>query len=380
MHLAIICGVLDAQRPIGAQTIALVNDLVERDYHVSLFALSGVVDELDPRVDLIVAGSTPRRTWLAMLRYPRWVNQALANARPDCTISLLSTVPAMIMVPMTGTMRSRSRIKRSLRPGVLGQLIERLNDLQPWVASAQLLERRAMSSDTVQAFIAISPLIKTHLQADRPERELSIELASISQPTQMIRAEQALQLRGQLARAWGISGDSYWVVFPFVDAELDGFETLLRAVKPLIEQGVDAVVQLAGPTRYTHLAWIGQLRLRDRVRFVGETGMLQELMAASDLIVCPTSHDPSGWALRTALGHGKPIVTTTASGVAEDVSAAGGSVLSCPAQPVALLEAIREQHARWVRGGAVEKAPESPHEPPLAQVIDRWVQRQNEPA
>ncbi len=382
MHLAIICGVLDAQQPVGAQTIALANGLVERGYRITLFSLSGKDEGLDSRVDLIVAGVKPRRVWLAMIRYPRWLTQALANTKPDHTISMLSTVPATIMVPLAGTLRARSRTRRNLRSGILNQLLERLIDLRPSIASAHLLEHRAMSRDTVKTYIAISQQLKAQLQADLMGKEVPIELASITQPEQRVKVDRASQLRQQLARAWGLSSDSYWIVFPFVNAHLDGVETMLRAVKPLIEQGVDAVLLMAGPSRYTHLVWIGQLGLRDRVRFMGKTGLLQELISASDLIACPTSHDPAGWAVRPALGLSKPIITTTACGVADEVSKAGGSVLASPAQPVALLAAIRQQHAHWEGGGTVDgvKPAESPQTPVLAQFIDHWVQLQGEPA
>lgn len=381
MHLALICGTLDAQQPAGTQTIMLANDLVERGYRVTLLALSGSGDELDPRVDLLVAGPRPRWLWLGLLRYQRWVTTTLDNVKPDGTISLLSTMPANVMAPLTGTVRARSRVQRNLRSGILGQLVQRLCDLRPSIAAAHLLERRAMSRDTVQTFIAITEPIKAQLQLDRPGNDIPIECASIPIPEQQLDPTRASQLREQLARAWGLSSNRYWVVFPFVDAQLDGFEPMLRAVKPAIEQGIDATLLLAGPTRYTHMAWIGQLGLRDRVRFVGQTDMLQELMSASDLIVCPTSHDPAGWAVRSAVGLGKPIITTAACGIAQEVSSSGGGVLASPTQPQALLEAIRDQHARWESGGGSSHTdrPDSPQAPTLAQVIDRWAQLRDAP-
>lgn len=381
-HLAIICGALDAQQPAGAQVIGFANDLAEHGYRVTLFALSGAGDELDPRVDLMVAGSRPRATWLAMFRYRCWLTRAIANAQVDSTISTISTVPATIMMPFNGTAFSRSRVKRSLRPGIVGQLIGRLSDLRPNTALTHLLERRAMSSSAVQTMIAISPPIKDQLQTDLKKQTLPITLARLPQPKQRVTTERAAQLREQLARAWGISHKSYWIVLPFVDARLGGFESMLRAAKPLIEQGVDAVLLLAGPTRYTHLVWIGQLGLREHVRLVGTTSMAQELMSASDLVVSPTSYDPAGWAVRPALALGKPIVTTTACGVAKEVSMAGGSVLSAPAEPDALLKAIRDQYARWDSGPMNPSSDtlEPSQEPNLVQAIDQWAQQRDSPA
>lgn len=145
---------------------------------------------------------------------------------------------------------------------------------------------------------------------------------------------------------------------------------MVRAFKPLIEQGVDAVLLLVGPSQYTHLAWIGQLGLRKHVRFVGKTARLDELIAASDLIASPTNDDPVGWAIRPALTSGKPIVTTTACDLAEDIRQQGGTVLPAPADPQALVQAIREHHRCWQDGETVPQSPRTPTDPPLIDVIE----------
>lgn len=148
---------------------------------------------------------------------------------------------------------------------------------------------------------------------------------------------------------------------------------MLRAFKPLIEQGIDAAMLLAGPTRYTHLAWIGQLGLRDRVRLVGKTARIEELMAASDLIACPTKYDPVGWSVLPALTADKPVITTTACGLADAVEQRGGTVLNGPPEPIPLLEAIREQHGRWQGGDDGQTATQSPKSAPdssLAQAVE----------
>ncbi|MFK7789210.1 MAG: glycosyltransferase family 4 protein [Phycisphaeraceae bacterium] len=382
LHLVMICGVVDAHQPEAAETVLLANDLAERGYRVTLLAMSFGDLDMDPRVTLKAAGTRPRWFWISMIRYLRWLSKEMKRLKPDHMISMLSSVTAEIMVPLTGTQRARCRAKRSLCLGMAGHAVQHLSELHPNVALPKQLERRAISRDGVKLFIAVSQPIEEQLQADLSGKSTPIELASVARPESRIDTKRSAQLREELARAWGINRDGYWIILPFSDAAVDGFEPMLRAMKPLIDQGVDAVLLLSGPTRYTHLAWIGQLGLRDRIRFVGETSMVQELLAACDLIVCPTSYDPAGWAVRPALGLGKPIVTTSASAAAEDVMSQGGSVLPSPVQPQALLEVIRELHARWEDGDAtsIKTAPKLAAAPTLAQIVDRWLQPDDDPA
>lgn len=381
VHLAIICGVLDDQQPAGIETIALAQDLAERGFRVSLIALSANDISLDPRVNLIVFGPKPRWIGLALMRYQRWLHQKIQAIQPDEAISMHTALAATIVVPLDGTDQARRRVKRSMCSNIISTVAQHSRELMPGSVIRQVFERRTMTRDTAKVYFAISETIKSQLQEDVTNESASIELVSLPCRENPIDSSQAARLREQLSRAWGLDTDRYWIAFPFLDAYLDGFEAMIRAFKPLVEQGLDAVLLLAGPTRYTHLAWIGQLALRDRVRFVGPTQRLPEIMAASDLVVSPTSHDPAGWALRPALNLEKPLITTTASGIADEIAAPSGAVLRSPAQPEDLLEAIRDQHSRSGDIGTKPKntgstPPEAPH---LADAIVQWVERGSDP-
>ena len=162
------------------------------------------------------------------------------------------------------------------------------------------------------------------------------------------------------------------MVFAFNRSGLHGLEPLLRAFKPFAEQQPQSVLLLAGPTRYTHLAWIAELGLRDRVRFVGKTDRLDLLMPSIDLAVYPTYYDPVGWGVREAIRLGRPVITTTSSDLADAVQEAGGTVIPSPAQPQDLLEALGKHHTAWQGGSAdpTASAPlKMPQGQPLAQLV-----------
>lgn len=382
IHLAIICGTLNPDTAAGTQTIALANGLTESGYRVTLLASQVNEADIHPSITLIDAGINRRVVWLGMIRYTRWLTKTLLKVSPDHTISMLSTIPAEILVVLSGTVRARQQARQALSTGIIEAVFQRLNSLRPSALLLRLLERRAMSNSTVQTFIAMSPLIKTDIADRLPNTQVRIEVAHATLLQQQADQNLNTQIRQQLGRAWGLNEDSYWIVLPFADAQLDGFESMLRAFKPLVEQGVETVLLLAGPTRYTHMAWISELGLRERVRFVGATTRLGELMTACDLVVNPTSYDPLGLAVRQAVALSKPTITTNANAAADQVPEARGGVLPAPAQPGALLEALLQQHALWQQGEPrpTETISEETQAPNLAEIIDRLLQGQHTPA
>jgi glycosyltransferase involved in cell wall biosynthesis len=374
-HLAIICGVLDTMNPVSQQAIALADEMLVRGYHVSLLAMTTNETDLDPRIRLITAGPMPRHLWVGMVPYLRWLTRTLDDIKPDHTISMLSTVPASIMVPVTGTRLARRRASQTLDKRIIEGITLRLRQLRPSRFLMNWLERRAISSTQIKTFVALTPLIRQSLEADDRIQNHAIESACTSITTESIDQVHTKQVREQLARAFGIDPDSYWIVLPFTDARLDGFEGMIRAFAPLIKQGVDTTLLLAGPTRYTHLTWLGELGLRDRVRLLGKTPHLEELLAASDLVANPTGYDPLGIVVRQAIAAGTPIITTNASGQAEAAREEIDTVLPPPVEPEAMLQAIHEQYERRERNGL--KSPSNAHQgasqPALGEVIDRMV-------
>lgn len=377
MHLAIICGALDTDSAAGIQAITLANELTELGYRVTLIAMRVSSAEVDPCITLVNAGISSRFIWVAMLRYKRWLTKTLAKTEPDHTVSMLSTISASTVVIVSGTIRGRQQARQSLSTGLVDSLFQRMSNLRPSAVVTRLLERRAMSNETVQTFVAMSPLIMSDLAVSQ-STQAGIEIARAALPPRQADPAQSSLMRQQLARAWGLNLDGYWIVLPFIDAQLDGFESMLRAFKPFVEQWGDTVLLLAGPTRYTHLAWIGQLGLRERIRFVGKTALLAELMAASDLVVSPTGYDPLGFPVMQAAALGKPTITTMASGAVDRVPDGLGCVLPAPVDPAALLEAIRQQHTQWQQcePEPAKASPDEPEVPPLAQVIDRLLGHQ----
>jgi glycosyltransferase involved in cell wall biosynthesis len=371
-HVAIIAGTLEARDPVTRSILDLANELARNGHTVSLLVFDTVEAELEPGVRLITRQSKTRVLSIGLLRGRRWVMKKLAELNADHTISLHCNFPAEIVVPMRGLLQRRIHSSLQNANGFVDRMVGRLAFLLPSNLMSRWFEKKTLANDGLRSIIALSPRVAASLrQTNTPSTAkvyevcLPIELASGD-------AGEAGAIRGKMARALGIEPEAYWVAFAFMRSGLHGLEPLLRAFKPFAEREPASVLFLAGPARYTHLAWIAELGLRDRVRFIGETARLDQLMPCIDLAVYPTNYDPVGWGVREPLRLGRPVVTTTLCDLADAVESSGGTVIPSPPQPQDLLQAIRAHHAAW-QGGAGDQmpseAPISPPGPTLAEAI-----------
>jgi glycosyltransferase involved in cell wall biosynthesis len=82
--------------------------------------------------------------------------------------------------------------------------------------------------------------------------------------------------------------------------------------------------------------------LRDRVAVLGAVPAehIVELYLASDIFVLASRFEGYGMALAEAIGHGLPVVSTTAGAIPDTVPAAA-SLLVPPDDPIALAQALR---------------------------------------
>jgi len=100
---------------------------------------------------------------------------------------------------------------------------------------------------------------------------------------------------------------------------LKGFDTLLASWRLLSAQpdwSADLVVAGAGPLRFWQRA-IDRLGIADRVRLLGHSDRIPDLLAAADLLVSPSRYDAFGLNVQEALCRGVPAITTSQAGVSE---------------------------------------------------------------
>ncbi len=156
-----------------------------------------------------------------------------------------------------------------------------------------------------------------------------------------------------------------------------GVDTLLRAFSLLPRAFNDWSLVLVGdgPERAALEKLASDLKIADRVRFVGEVADAGPFYEQTDLFVLPSHFEGFPNALREAMAHGRPVVATAAAGPRVIVREGVDGLLVPPRNVEALAGALEslladpERRAAWGR-----RAKEITERFPPAAIFSRWNQ------
>ena len=180
-------------------------------------------------------------------------------------------------------------------------------------------EARVFASPTLKAVICISQMVKDDVQRHFavPDDKLhviynAIDARQFSPAVRENRDATRIEL--------GCAADD--VLFALVGSGYarKGVATALGALARLARQARLVVVgRDKDPGRYQRLA--AELRVADRVAFVGPQKDVRRFLGAADAFVLPTIYDPLSNAVLEALACGLPVVTSKRCGAGELVTA-----------------------------------------------------------
>jgi len=337
MKLALVSETSYVNEIDGALARRLAIELANRKHNVSVVcaAEGGAWGD---KVRVVAKGSRAPRFAFEVLAFDRWKNQQLARLSPDHVISLTTLARGDVVLPMQGTIAGQARSLCRVNAPLPVRVRSSIQSAAPSILCRRWLEKRAVNAS--RRLLTLTDTLRAELGRIVPERRERIQAVLHLETLEQASDSMRQSLRASLARALNIGPNTQWLVYPFRSAWVDGFEPMMLAFKALIDRGSDAVLLLAGECKYTYMAWVAHLGLRERVRFVGVPDHLEQLAAVADVFVLPTDYDPLGWRVLTALECGKRVITTTACGLAERVRQQGGAVLDSPADPNALLAAL----------------------------------------
>lgn len=153
-----------------------------------------------------------------------------------------------------------------------------------------------------------------------------------------------------------------------------GFDVLIRALPAL--PGVHAVIAGEGPERAALLELARQERVADRLHLPGWRGDTAALLAAADLLICPSRHEPLGNVVIEAWSARRPVVAAAADGPRELITSGRDGMLVPPEDPGALAKAMVSLLDDPERAMALAEAGRLRYEAEHAEapVVARWRQ------
>ena len=150
------------------------------------------------------------------------------------------------------------------------------------------------------------------------------------------------------------------------------FDVLIRAMPAL--PGVHVLIAGEGPERAALEQLARQEGVNDRLHLPGWRTDTAALLAAADILVCPSRHEPLGNVVIEAFGAGKPVVAAASAGPKELIVPDEDGILVPLEDPAALAKALAavlaepQKAARLADAGRARFAAEFATAPVLA----RW--------
>lgn len=140
---------------------------------------------------------------------------------------------------------------------------------------------------------------------------------------------------------WSLSPQNGVILFPASLSDRRDPATLVRALKLLVDRGVDARVEFAGDgeRRGETEALVRQLGLAGRVVFLSGSRTGAELYRPVSVVALTTRHEGQPCALLEAMAVGRPVVATRCGAVPETLGDAGFAVPA--ADPAAVADALQ---------------------------------------
>jgi glycosyltransferase involved in cell wall biosynthesis len=151
-----------------------------------------------------------------------------------------------------------------------------------------------------------------------------------------------------------------------------GFDVLVRALPALPR--VHAVIAGEGPERAALLALAGREGVADRLHLPGWRDDTAALLALSDVLVCPSRHEPLGNVVIEAWSARRPVVAAAADGPCELITSGSDGMLVPLEDPIALAGAIGSLLDDPARASALAEAGRLRYQAGHAEapVVARW--------
>lgn len=345
MNVAIVQEHLDPRRG-GAETsvLEMARELAACGAEVTLVCASappeGAASGVEVRVLDVGSGSKRSRTRRFIEAADLW----LAAGDFDIIHAVTPCRSCNVYQPRGGTYRET--IERTLavvrNPAV--RAVKRLGRAFNFRQRMLLgIEEEILGRPEPPFVAAVSEYVRRQVLAIRPgypAERLCVVFNGVT--IAPLSAEERATRRAATRASLAIASDAPVLLLVAHNFRLKGLGELIGALAGAGAPATEAVLLVAGRDkadayrRHASAAGIG-----DRVRFLGASTPVRDLLAAADLLVHPSWYDPCSRVVLEALCCGVPVVTTRVNGAADAIAEGEtGLVVATPADEGALRDAI----------------------------------------
>ncbi|MBK7978214.1 MAG: glycosyltransferase family 4 protein [Deltaproteobacteria bacterium] len=325
--------VLDHARELGGAEVAVVTALagLGRDrFDVTIAAPEGGAFAAAVRraglefAALPLDRVSPRRP-LAARRALAELRALAAVARPDVVlVNGVRALKACLALGGPGAVPVVAFVHDVLEPGVVS----------PWMARARLFRER-VERFLVPTGAAVAGLVAHGIEPAR---------VTVVPPAVEAVAPLAAAARGEARRAIGVAADATLVGYVGQLEERKGVDVLLDALdRADLGAGGEAVIVGDDPFG-EHAAYreriLDRARGQPRVRITGWRWDAPRLIAALDVLVCPSRRDACPLTVLQAMSAGVAVIGTRVGGIPEQLGGGAAGVLVPPDDAAALAAAL----------------------------------------
>lgn len=296
MNVVVITEYLRAKPwATGRWACAIASGLADRGYRVTVLCDGTETTRPFGDVEIVERHATRRHTQRQPLRFARWARAQLDARSPDAAISCVRTVPTDHWFPVGPRVVDEFDDLLSKRSPVSFALSLAH---QPWLPQALLAERLARSPGHTPrcptAFGFASGLGRDDDAALARRRE---------------HARDKMNLSGRV------------VVVSATDPQRHDIGLLLECVDVL-----DATLLVVGARAHSLATWADDIGCAHRVRSVGPTSRMADVLAAADVAVVPTARNGTARFAADALRVGRPVVCAAGGASAQFADIYPGAV------------------------------------------------------
>jgi len=206
---------------------------------------------------------------------------------------------------------------------------------QPRMGLAQVIERLQFRAGHFKRVLAVTEGVKRDLEEVHGVDPDVIQVVAYPVETKRFETSERALLRERLR----LGSDDLVALFVGHDYERKGLGEAISGVAGA-DQSINLVVVGDGDSK-RYIKRAAELRIGQRVHFIGSTETPELCFAAADVFVLPTLEDVWGISLIEAMAAGIPVIVSEVAGAAETIREAGAGLVVDVNSSVGVADALK---------------------------------------